>query len=143
MKGNAHAEPASRQPPPTMALPLPQNKQKVRFGKKCVLRNVKNEGASGDVYENKGTGKFEWSLPYPGRRGVCQHESISRSRTRVPFPVPLSTKMKVHPAMCMKTKGLENSNGHYHIRAGGVSVSTNPFPDLAPVSRFPYPAQQK
>jgi len=55
MKGNAHAEPASRQPPPTMALPLPQNKQKVRFGKKCVLRNVKNEGASGDVYENKGS----------------------------------------------------------------------------------------
>jgi len=71
-----------------------------------------------------------WPFRYP------KTNKKSDSGKNVSFAM---SKMKVHPAMCMKTKGRENSNGHYHIRAGGVSVSTNPFPDLAPVSRVPYP----
>jgi hypothetical protein len=42
------------------------------------------------VYENKGAGKFEGSLSFPGWDGACEDESISRHRrvSLVPYPVP-------------------------------------------------------
>jgi hypothetical protein len=47
----------------------------------------KNEGASGDMYENKGMGKMPLMIAAPSGESACAGDSISRPRIRAPFPL--------------------------------------------------------
>jgi hypothetical protein len=47
-------------------------------------------------------GNLPSMIPYPWGEGACEQKSSSRPR--VPCPLSRFTKMKVHPAICMKTK---------------------------------------
>jgi len=127
---------------------LPKKQQKVTREALVCLRDVKNEGASGDVHENKGTGKFQVARPrgaqpgtaidHPvsGEVGACeQNPLLPCSVSHLPYPASL--KMKVHPAMFMKTKERENSMGVGREDLAGELPLIIPFPaKWVPVSRI-------
>ena len=92
----------------------------------CLLY-FKNEGDSGDMYENKGKGKSDVRYQVPrvsekvrsprsgvrcrGTGGFQCTSPLSRlltSGSRLLTPVSCITKMKVTPGICMKTKEGEN-----------------------------------
>jgi hypothetical protein len=53
MKGNAHAEPGKPQPPPIVAIPPLFATNKSHLRGKFHSKDVKNEGRSDYVHENK------------------------------------------------------------------------------------------
>jgi hypothetical protein len=52
-----------------------------------IVPTHKYEGASGDMYENKGTGKMALMIPAPGGVDACEGDSISQTGTCLPCPL--------------------------------------------------------
>jgi len=92
----------------------------------------KNEGASGDVYENKGTRKFQVHRPGGTRQGIAIDDSKSGragsfdqesiSRPYVPYPVSL-VPFPVFRAPFHKNEGA--SGDVYENKGGGKFLAPN------------------
>jgi hypothetical protein len=65
------------------------------------------------MYENKGTVKMQLMISGLGGQSACGMIQFPTSHppplSLVPYPLSRSTKMKVHPAIFMKTKDRENA----------------------------------